>query len=152
MARRIAEKELETKTLEDGRERQLEDPNYRNDIELAEARAFKEAAGNLRLGAKPCDFNGTLRTTSGDTTTGCPGITPGRRPNGRCTSPCVPTGFEDKRVHMEIGGGHYAVLRVQAEDSAPVLERRFAFPIDEKCRLTRCRRDADQDAHLRNKG
>ena len=47
--------------MEDGRERQLEDPNYRNDIELSEARAFKEAAAEIYgLGAKPCDFNGTL--------------------------------------------------------------------------------------------
>ncbi len=135
MARRIAEKELETKTLEDGRERQLEDPNYRNDIELSEARAFKEAAAEIYgLGAKPCDFNGTLPHHV-------------RRYDHRLSryyawaqterkvyiAVHVPTGFEDKRVHMEIGGGHYAVLRVQAEDSAPVLERRFAFPIDEKC-------------------
>ena len=137
MARKIAEKELESKTLEDGRARMIEDPNYRNDLELAEARAFKEAAAEIYgLGAKPCDVNG-----SGDVPHHV------KRYDHRLgkyyawaqterkvhIAVHVPTGFQDKKVHMEIGGGHFGILRIQAEDSAPVVERRFAFPVDQNC-------------------
>jgi len=47
MNKKIAEKQLEAKRIEDAQLRQLEDPNYRGDSDLREVRAFKEAAAEI---------------------------------------------------------------------------------------------------------
>jgi len=163
MAKKLAEKELEQKRIEDAEKRQLADPNYRTDRELQEARAFKEAAAEVygiagtRAASAPALPPGGSRAGDGDGD-GVESIeTPGYASSltARSThhtrtydlrlakyykweqteqfvyvSVHVPTSYEDKELVVDVADGASGVLKIQAEDSAPVIERRLAYRMD----------------------
>ena len=83
MRRKIAERELERKRVEDARRRQLADPNFRTDDELREIRAFPVHRRRRRL-RRPRRTPRHERTTNDSRD-----ITCGRRPRGVSTSPCT---------------------------------------------------------------
>ena len=147
MRRKIAEKQLEDKRIQDAQLRQLEDPNFRNEAELREVRAFKEAAADIYGGGSGGGGGGIRSSSSSFTTTG------ERRTHqhhhhtrtydhrlGRYymwaqtnlhvyVAVHIPTGYADRSLHVSVVDGALGVLRVQPEDSPPVIERRFAFPV-----------------------
>ena len=139
---KIAKKQLEAKRVEDAKE-QLPPPNFRSDAELADIRAFKEAAAEA-YGPRTMPFEVGSKSSSG-------GLPPPPLPPplfahvpalakyymwAQTTRKVflvvhVPTGYKDKELDVRLEGGALGVLTVQPEDSAPVVRRRLARPIDE---------------------
>ena len=123
MRRKIAERELERKRVEDARRRQLADPNFRTDDELREIRAFKEAAADAHL-----------RRRGHHTRTYDPRLARyymwAQTARRVYVAVHVPTGYADRALDVSVLGGATGSLRVQAEDSPPTLHRALARPID----------------------
>ena len=154
MAKKIAEKELEEKRIEDAKRRQLEDPNFRNEAELRELRVFKEAAADVYHGGCGGTSVLTLADSSTRSSSTRTAATPHhhRRYDHRLAryymwaqtnrhvhvAIHVPTGYADRAMHVEVMGGALGILKVQPEDSPPVVERQFAFPIDQGAPVETC--------------
>lgn len=171
MAKKIAEKQLEDKRIQDAQKRQLQDPNFRNEAELREVRAFKEAAadvyhgggGSSALAFAASDYSSTSSSAAAkkQKSGGGGGAGAGstaKKTHHHCSydhrlaryymwaqtnrhvyvSVHVPTGYADRAMHVEVVDGALGVLRVQPEDSPPVVERRFAFPIDQGAPIETC--------------
>ena len=123
MRRKIAERELERKRVEDARRRQLADPNFRTDDELREIREFKDAAADVY--ATPGEHH--VRTYDQRLARYYMWAQTARRVY---VAVHVPTGYADRALDVRVVGGATGALRVQAEDSPPTMERALARPID----------------------
>jgi len=141
MREKIAKKQLEAKRVEDAKRRQLQDPNFRSDAELADIRAFKEAAAEAYGPRIPFEVGSKSSGASAP-----PRLPPPLFAHVPALAKYymwaqttrkvflvvhVPTGYKDKELDVRLEGGALGVLTVQPEDSAPVVRRRLARPIDE---------------------
>ncbi|KAK9810351.1 hypothetical protein WJX72_009272 [[Myrmecia] bisecta] len=118
MRTRLAKRELEKKKIEDAHRLALEDPNFRSESELQGIRSFKDAAYRMldrkdRLVAYDIRLaqHYMWAQTEQFVYVAC----------------SIPTGYADREVVMECN--EYG-LKLQAENSPPVIERAFDYSID----------------------
>jgi len=136
MVETLGRKQLERKRIEDGERSMASVPNYRNEVELREARAFKEAAARLAA----------LSAAGGGGGVGEAGWAAERSlarywkwaQAGELlfVALYVPTGYADRALRWEAleeeddgGAGEGPTLLVQAEDSFPLIRRRLHGPL-----------------------
>lgn len=113
----VAKKQLEAKRVEDAKRLALEDPNFRDEWQLKEIRAFKEAGAEqaARSNAKTHYDLRVAKLYMWAQTSSYVYL-----------AVFVPTGYQDRQLHVEISP---AGLLVQPEDSPPVIDRAFAYGI-----------------------
>ncbi|KAK9831834.1 hypothetical protein WJX81_000048 [Elliptochloris bilobata] len=118
MRTRLAQRELEDKRLEDARRLEQQDPNYRSLAELAAIRAFKSAALTMlarsdRLETYELALARFYMWAQTDETV--------------FLAVHIPTGYGDRELLLEAGAG---AVKLQAENSPPVIDRALAYGVD----------------------
>ncbi|KAL3140047.1 hypothetical protein ABBQ38_004327 [Trebouxia sp. C0009 RCD-2024] len=118
MRTKLAKRELEKKRIEDDQRLALEDPNFRTEAQLKQIRSFRDAAQQMsQREDRQVTYSMELAQQ----------YMWAQTDQHIFLATHVPTGYEDKPVHIECDEGR---LLLQPYKSPPVIDRMLNYPID----------------------